>query len=91
VMGVATTVEWTRHVSDDFAEEARRIIADRLHELGLPPGSEVVRSGQRLIIWLPGADIARGRASASSLAQSLSQGPAPVKLRLVSIERRTAP
>jgi hypothetical protein len=90
-MGTAWTLEWKTHVSDDFVEEARRTILNRLHELGAPPGSEVLRSGQRLIIWLPGGDIARDRAGASSLVQQLNQGRAPVKLKVISIERRTAP
>jgi hypothetical protein len=58
-MGMATTLEWTTPVSDSFAEQARQIIQNRPQVDGAPPGSEVVRSGQRLIIWLPGQDIAR--------------------------------
>jgi hypothetical protein len=90
-MGIATTLEWTTPVSDSFAEQARQTIQNRLQADGAPPGSKVVRSGQLLIIWLPGGDIAKARASASSLVQALSQGPAPVKLKLVSVDERTAP
>jgi hypothetical protein len=90
-MGIATTLEWTTPVSDSFAEQARQAIQNRLQVNRAPPGSEVVRSGQRLIIWLPGGDIATARENASSLVQSLSGGAAPVKLKLVSVDERTAP